>query len=110
MVLMVQGDLMAITLAHVLIATKTGLLAVVPALGVTFTKQVRHLLNRSTRPQYFSVSARSFRGRRGSRIALSGRVHRSGPHGHGAFFFSLAVSYTPIGKKIDHLAETFVRR
>jgi hypothetical protein len=28
--------------------------------------------------------------------------------GIGAFLFSLAISYTPIGKKLDHLAETFL--
>jgi hypothetical protein len=28
--------------------------------------------------------------------------------GLGAFLFSLAISYTPVGKHIDHLAETFV--
>ena len=46
MILMVQGDLGAVTLAHVGIASKTGLLAVVPALGLTFTHYVRHFANR----------------------------------------------------------------
>src|SRR5438552_2947508 len=30
--------------------------------------------------------------------------------GVGAFFFSLAISYTPVGRKIDRLAEAFLHR
>jgi hypothetical protein len=37
LLLMVQGQLTMVTLAHVGIASKTGLLAVFPALGITFT-------------------------------------------------------------------------
>ncbi len=48
LVLMVQGQLMDATLSHVLIATKTGLLAVSPMLGVTFTRHARHLANKWT--------------------------------------------------------------
>ena len=109
MVLMVQGDLTAVTLAHLVIATKTGLLAVVPALGVTFTKQVRHLLNRWTASAFLGVCT----------FLADAVIHASHYPGEyteaaltgvGAFLFSLAVSYTPIGKKIDHLAETFAHR
>src|SRR5436190_19887489 len=48
LVLMVQGHLAEVTLAHFLIATKTGLLAISPALGITFTRYARHLVNRWT--------------------------------------------------------------
>jgi hypothetical protein len=105
MLLMVQGDLTAITLAHLAVATKTGLLAVIPALWLTFTKQARHLLNRWTASAFLGVCT----------FLADAAVHAShypGAYteaaltGIGAFFFSLAVSYTPLGKKIDHLAET----
>jgi hypothetical protein len=108
LVLMVQGDLTAVTLAHLIIATKTGLLAVAPALGVTFTKHARHLLNRWTASAFLGVCTFAA-------DALMHGSHYPGKYteaaltGIGAFFFSLVVSYTPIGKKIDRLAETFVR-
>ena len=109
MVLMVQGDLTAITLAHLVIATKTGVLAVIPALAVTFTKQVRHLLNRWTASVFLGVCT----------FLADAAIHASHYPGEyteaaltgiGAFFFSVTVSYTPIGKKIDHLAEALVNR
>jgi integral membrane sensor domain MASE1 len=109
LMLMVQGDLTAITLAHLVIATKTGVLAVVPALGVTFTRYARHFLNRWT--------ASAFLG--GCTFLADALIHQSHYPGEyteaaltgiGAFFFSLVVSYTPIGKKIDQLAETFLHR
>jgi hypothetical protein len=109
LVLMVQGDLTAITLAHLAVATKTGLLAVVPALVVTYTKQARHLLNRWTASAFLGVCT----------FLADAAIHASHYPGEyteaaltgvGAFVFSLAVSYTPVGKKIDHLAETLVRR
>jgi integral membrane sensor domain MASE1 len=109
LVLMVQGDLTAITLAHLVIATKTGVLAVAPALGVTFTRYARHFLNRWT--------ASAFLG--GCTLLADALIHQSHYPGEyteaaltgiGAFFFSLAVSYTPIGKNIDRLAETFLHR
>jgi hypothetical protein len=109
MVLMVQGDLTAITLAHLVIATKTGVLAVIPALAVTFTKQVRHLLNRWTASAFLGVCT----------FLADAVIHASHYPGEyteaaltgiGAFVFSLAVSYTPIGKKIDHLAEALAHR
>jgi hypothetical protein len=109
LVLMVQGNLAAITLAHVAIATKTGLLAVVPAMGVTFTKQVRHFLNRWTASAFLGVC--TFLA-----DAVMHESHYSGEYteaaltGAGAFLFSLAVSYTPLGRKIDGLAETFLHR
>src|SRR4051812_16907735 len=55
MILMVQGDLAAITMTHLAIATKTGVLAVIPALIVTFTIYVRHFVNRWTTSAFFGV-------------------------------------------------------
>jgi hypothetical protein len=108
LLLMVQGNLTAITLAHLAIATKTGLLSVVPALGVTFTKQVRHFLNRWTASVFLGVC--TFLA-----DAVMHESHYSGEYteaaltGAGAFLFSLAVSYTPLGRRIDGLAEIPVR-
>jgi len=109
LLLMVQGDLLALTAAHFLIATKTGLLAVSPAVGLTFTKHARHLANRWTASAFLGICT----------FAADALVHQSHYPGEyteavltglGAFLFSLAISYTPLGKKIDHLAEAFFDR
>ena len=109
LLLMVQGDLLALTAAHFLIATKTGLLAVSPAVGLTFTKHARHLANRWTASAFLGICT----------FAADALVHQSHYPGEyteaaltglGAFLFSLAISYTPLGKKIDHLAEDFFDR
>jgi hypothetical protein len=109
LVLMVQGDLTAITGAHLAVAAKTGLLAVVPALGVTFTTQAHHLLNRWTASAFLGVStflADAF----AHSSHYPGAYAEAALTGLGAFLFSLAISYTPVGKKIDRLAETFLHR
>src|SRR5689334_9731371 len=46
LVLMVQGNLADVTLTHVAIALKTGLLAISPAVALTFTRYARHFVNR----------------------------------------------------------------
>jgi len=106
---MVQGDLASITVAHLLIATKTGLLAVSPALVVTFTHYARHFANKWAASGFLGVCT----------FLADAAIHTShypGAYseaaltGLGAFVFSLAIGYTPIGKRIDGLAETFLNR
>jgi len=103
-VLMVQGHLLDVTLAHLLVATKTGLLAVAPVLAVTMTSHIRHLLNRWTASAILAICT----------FAADAVVHGSHYPGAyteaaltavGAFFFSLAISYTRVGKYIDHVGE-----
>ena len=109
LILMVQGHLTEVTLAHAAIATKTGLLAVLPMLGVTFTQYARHLINRWTASAMLAVC--TF----GADAAIHGS-HYPGAYteavltGVGAFVFSVVVSYTPVGKRLDHLAEAFLDR
>ena len=107
LVLMVQGNLMAITLTHLSLASKTGLLAVFPAIGLTFTRYARYFANRWTSSLFFGVST----------FLADSLIHPShypGAYteaaltGLGAFLFSIAISYTPIGKRIDALAESFL--
>ena len=52
---MVQGHLAAVTMLHVEIASKTGLLAVFPSVGLTFTRYARHLANRWTSSAFFGI-------------------------------------------------------
>jgi hypothetical protein len=109
LLLMVQGDLAGLTLAHVAIASKTGLLGVSPILGVTYTRHARHLVNRWKSAALLALCT----------FAADALIHAShypgalteaALTGAGAFLFSLAVSYTPLGRKIDQLAEPFTTR
>jgi len=104
--LMVQGDLTGVTLAHLAIATKTGLIAMPPVLGVTFSRYARHLLNRWTAAALFGLS--TFVG-----DAVIHPSHYEGTFteaaltGVGAAIFSLVISYTPLGARLDRLGEVF---
>ncbi len=107
LVLMVQGHLADVSLTHLAIAAKTGGLAVLPAVVMTFTRYGRHLANRWT-------SAVLLGGCAFVADALIHSSHYPGEYteaaltGAGAAVFSLLVSYTSIGKWIDGLAESFL--
>jgi len=107
LVLMVQGHLLDVTLAHLVIAGKTGLLSVSPALVVTFTGYARYFANKW-------ASAAFLGGCTFLADSMIHASHYSGQYteaaltGAGAFVFSLALAYTPVGKRIDRLAETFL--
>jgi integral membrane sensor domain MASE1 len=108
-VLMVQGQLAEVTAAHLLMASKTGMLAVLPVLGITFTHHARHLINRWT--SSFILGICTF-----AADAVIHQSHYPGEYteaaltGIGAFALSLLISFTPVGKRIDELAETFLSR
>ncbi len=102
LLMMVGGDLLALTPEHVVVAGKTGLLAVFPAVAVSFTRYGRHLVNRWTSSALLAVCT----------FLADAAVHPSHYPGEfteaaltglGAFAFSVAVSYT-VGKAIDRLA------
>jgi hypothetical protein len=105
--LMVQGNLAEATLAHFAVAAKTGLLAVSPALAVTFTQHARHFLNRWTSAAFLGICTFVA-------DAVAHPSHYPGAYaeaaltGLGAAAFSVVVSYTALGKRIDQLAETFL--
>ena len=107
LLLMVQGDLLTLTPAHWLIAAKTGAIAVSPALLLSFTRQARHFANRWTASLLLSVF--TFVG-----DALIHASHYPGAYTEaaltavGAFILSVTISYMPLGKRIDRLAETFL--
>jgi hypothetical protein len=107
LLLMVQGHLLSITGAHVALAAKTGMLGVFPAVAMTFTPLARHLMNRWTSSAFFGVCT----------FFADSAVHPShfaGEYGYaaltalGAFVFSVAVSYTGVGRYIDRLAHSFL--
>jgi hypothetical protein len=104
---MVQGHLGEVTTAHLLIASKTGLLAVSPVLGITFTHHARHFMNRWTSSLILGICTFA------ADTAIhpshySGQYTEAALTGLGAFLFSLVISFTPIGKRIDELAESFL--
>ena len=107
MLLMVQGNLEAVTLGHLAIAAKTGLLAVGPVLVITFTRYARHLANRWTISLLLGACT----------FAADAAIHGShypGAYteaaltGLGAIILSVVISYTSLGKRIDRLAEGFL--
>jgi hypothetical protein len=101
---MVQGHLGDVTAAHLAIAAKTGLLAVLPPLWLTFTRHARLLAGKWTAASILGVCT----------FAADAAIHSSHYPGEyteaaltglGAFLFSLVVAQTPLGHRIDHLAE-----
>jgi hypothetical protein len=107
MLLMVQGNIAGLTVTHLGVATQTGLLAVVPVLGITLTRYVHHLANRWVASAVLAVCT----------FVADAAIHGSHYPGAyseaaltavGAFVFSVVVSYTPLGHRIDALIESFV--
>jgi hypothetical protein len=107
LLLMVQGNITGITLGHLAIASQTGLLAVFPTLWLSFTRFARHLANRWTSSGIVAVTTFvSDASMHGSHYP--GAYSEAALTAIGAFLFSIAISYTPIGKQIDRLAESFL--
>ena len=107
LLLMVGGDLGAVTFAHLGIAAKTGMLAVSPALAITFTQFAHRLRNRWT----ISVLLG------GCTFVADVLIHGShypGAYteatltGFGTMVLSIAISYTRLGTHIDGLADGFL--
>jgi len=109
LLLMVQGQLAQATLGHFFIASQTGILTVFPLLGITWTRYARHFVNRWVSAGFVGVC--SF-----FADAVIHRSHYAGEYTEalmtaiGAFALSIVISYTPIGKQIDALAEAFLHR
>jgi hypothetical protein len=107
--LMVQGNVAGLTIGHLGIASQTGLLAVIPLLGVTLTKHARHLANRWTS----AVLLAAFTFFADAAVHAShypGAYTEAALSAVGAFVFSVVVSYTPVGKRIDKLADALLHR
>jgi len=106
LVLMVQGQLAQATLGHFAIASQTGLLTVFPLLGLTLTRYARHFANRWA--SAFFVAICSF-----FADAIIHGSHYPGAYTEaaltaaGGFALSIGVSFTPVGKHLDRLAESF---
>jgi hypothetical protein len=105
-VLMVEGQLAQATLSHLSIAAQTGILAVFPLVGLTITRYARLFANRWASALLIGVCA----------FFADALIH--GSHYPGAYteaaltaigtmIVSVIVSYTPVGKYIDRLAESF---
>lgn len=109
LLLMVQGQLAQATVGHFLIASETGILTVFPLLGITLTRHARHFANRWVSAVFVAVC--SF-----FADALIHRSHYPGVYTEaaltaaGAFVLSIVISYTPVGKYLDRLAEGFLNR
>jgi hypothetical protein len=106
--LMLQGHLLDVTAAHLLVASKTGLLAVMPVLAMSFTRHARALLNRWTGSAILALTTFGA-------DAIVHTSHYPGAYteaaltGVGAGVLSLFISYTRLGHYIDGLGESFLR-
>jgi hypothetical protein len=109
LLVMVKGHLGDVTATHLVIATKTGLLAVCPAVGVTFTRYTRHFANRWSSSAFVGFCT-FFADALMHESHYSWRYTDAVLTAIGAFAFSILISYTPIGKQVDRLAETFLHR
>jgi len=103
---MVQGQLAQATVGHFLVASQTGILTVFPLLGITLTRHAHHFANRWISAGLVAVCS----------FFADAIIHRSHYPGEyteaaltsaGVFLLSVIVSYTPVGKHMDKLAEAF---
>lgn len=108
LILMVQGQIAQATLGHVALASETGLLTVFPLIGLTLTRFAHHFTNRWTSALFVGVCS----------FLADSVIHRSHYPGvyteaaltaAAAFALSVVVSFTPVGKHLDRLAESFIR-
>jgi hypothetical protein len=106
---MVQGQLSEATLGHFLIASKTGVLTVFPLIGITLTRFARHFTNRWMSAVFVAVCA-FFADTVTHESHYPGAYTEAVFTAAGAFVLSVVVSYTPVGKQIDRLAEAFHHR
>src|SRR6266568_1329888 len=106
-VLMLQGQLAQATLGHFRVASETGILTVFPLLGITLTRRARYFTNRWVSAMFVGVCA----------FFADAVIHGSHYPGEyteaaltaiGASALSVVISYTPVGKQIDRLAEAFL--
>ncbi|PYS41423.1 MAG: hypothetical protein DMG14_07450 [Acidobacteria bacterium] len=107
LVLMVQGQLAQATLSHFMIASETGALTVFPLLGLTLTRHARHFANRWVSAIFVGVCA-FFADAVIHASHYAGAYTEAGLTAVGAFALSVVISYTPVGKQIDRLAEAFL--
>src|SRR5207249_2108420 len=107
LVLMVQGQLAQATLSHFLIASETGALTIFPLLGLTLTRHARHFANRWVSATFVGV-CEFFADAVIHASHYPGAYTEAGLTAVGAFALSVVISYTPVGKQIDRLAEAFL--
>jgi hypothetical protein len=106
LLLMVQGQIGQATLGHFAIASETGILTVFPLLGLTLTRYAKHFANRWLSATFVGVCA-FFADAIVHRSHYAGAYTEAALTALGAFMLSVFVSYTPIGRRIDRLAESF---
>ena len=105
LLLMVQGNLLALAPEHFLLASKRVSVSCLSSDRGYLHSYGRHLSNRWTSSAFLGMCA----------FLADSAVHRShfaGTFGEaavtglGAFVFSVAVSYTPVGRFVDRLADS----
>jgi hypothetical protein len=107
--LMVQGQIAQATLGHFVLASETGLLTVFPLMGITLTKYARHFSNRWIAAALVAVCS-FFADALIHASHFPGKFTEAALTASGAFALSLVISFTPLGKYFDRLADGFLHQ
>ena len=104
---MVQGQIAQTTPGQFVLASDTRPLTVFPLIGLALTRNNRHFTNRWTSATFVAICSFLI-------DAVIHRVHYPSVEAAftaaGAFALSVAISFTPVGKQLDHLGESFLHR
>lgn len=106
LLLMVQGQIAQVTAGHFVIASQTGLLTVIPLVGLTLTRFARHFVNRWISAAFVAVCS-FFADAVIHGSHYPGKYTEAALTAAGTFVLSVVVSYTPVGKQMDRLADAF---
>jgi hypothetical protein len=108
LLLMVQGDVLNVTATHFLTAAQTGTAAIALPLGVTFTRYARVLLTSRWMWSLFLGFSGFVADAFIHRWPDPGAYTEAALTGLGTMVLSAAISYTPVGKRIERLGEAFL--
>jgi hypothetical protein len=108
LLLMVRGDVWNLTATHFLTAAGTATVAIAPPLVVTFTRYARVLVS----SRWWSGLFSGFCGFIADVVVhpshYSGAYTEAALTGLGTMLLSVAISYTPVGKRVERLGEVFL--
>jgi hypothetical protein len=108
LLLMIRGDVLNLTATHFLTAAGTGTAAIALPLSVTFTRYARVLVS----SRWWSALFSGFCGFIADAVVhpshYSGAYTEAAFTGLGTMLLSVAISYTPLGKRVERLGEVFL--
>ena len=107
LLLMVQGNVLDLTASHVLTAAQTGTTAIALPLGLTFTRYARAFASSRWLSSLIVGGCGFIADVFAHPSHYPGAYTEAGLTGIGTTALSIAISYTPLGRRIDRLGEAF---